>query len=1228
MKIKLKLTLFGIVFMLSSLSAVGVAFNGTLKLSQGIESVSYYANHSLDEVGDNFTRAVIVVHGVDRNALEYYQTIATIAQNEGEYNNTLIIAPHFKIDTDEASANELQWLSPGGWKSGSKSATKAGLSRVSSFTVMDELIEHLMNKGLFTNLKEIVLTGHSAGGQYTHRYSATTQLAIDKEKFSLRYVIANPATYMYLDAKRPTVNGFQELSSEAIATCPRFNNYKYGLNNPYSYLSSLSAEEIKTQYFNREVIYLLGTEDTAITALSTSGCEAELQGLNRYERGLNYWNYINTFPTSNNHLLFKVEGVGHTRTGIYSSANGIKALFTTTTQTSKLSNYIKNSGAEEGIVGWTTFGGGAEIQSSTIKAHSGTHSFLSENRTQFYHGPSTNIKPLVDNTTLISGKRYTASVWVYHHEATAKKLYLNIKQVDGSGTSYNGLENELVPPNQWVKIVKHFILDVDSTLNGLDMYVVSASGETFDFYTDDFFLGELENYTPPSSSTANAFIKASGKNLLLGSSEINLKGINVTVPVDADDTAQDIWDVKSVSLKDFKNIKSLGFNAIRLHMNYKIFEDDSRIGEYKEDGWHWLDRAIAYAKEAGVYLLLDMHAGQGGYQSDKSKGFSAFWDGVGTAPYTSNQERLLNLWGAIATRYKHETTILGYDLLNEPRPNDSEEWLSYAEQLIAKIRTKDNNHLIVLEVPFISGYTMRTVSDSNVMYDSHTYAIWEYSIQYSAHYGTEGQRWGAYSNTNPLYVNGSWNVVWQPKDGGTPPANSTAYNKDFLEAILVDDILEFANNNNVPVNVGEFGSVVETFQNDVGALELTKDTYSIFSGANRYGMKLNSFYFTYQSGVFGLYGNWQGFQVDEANVNKVLKGLFLGGVDTNDSTNDNIDNGDGTNDEDTILPVITLIGESTVTINVGESYSDEGAIANDDVDGNITADILTLNEVDINVANTYVITYNVRDSSANNAIQVTRTVIVNENNPVVEVDETDLKLEFTWGNYPSVPVIGRAHKFVAKIYNISEVASLETKLNIQLPAGATLHKGRGCQLNDDEISITCDVGKISGNRRRTRSIYLLLSEGGNVEVNAKVLSATNESRKDNNTGRVNINVSEDSDLSVTVRKVGKARIGQALGIKVRTKNKGPAFAKEVTTVFAIPENADFISTSSTACTFKADWDEVYCEWDILNNRERRTVYIYIRPLEGTLISLESETDSDNNDPILENNFFSKTINIR
>ena len=79
---------------------------------------------------------------------------------------------------------------------------------------------------------------------------------------------------------------------------------------------------------------------------------------------------------------------------------------------------------------------------------------------------------------------------------------------------------------------------------------------------------------------------------------------------------------------------------------------------------------------------------------------------------------------------------------------------------------------------------------------------------------------------------------------------------------------------------------------------------------------------------------------------------------------------------DTTPPVITLLGAPHVILYQGQTYTDTGATASDNIDGNITGSIVTVNPVDTSTIGTYTVTYNVSDSSSNAAIQVSRTVDV------------------------------------------------------------------------------------------------------------------------------------------------------------------------------------------------------------------------------------------------------------
>ena len=79
---------------------------------------------------------------------------------------------------------------------------------------------------------------------------------------------------------------------------------------------------------------------------------------------------------------------------------------------------------------------------------------------------------------------------------------------------------------------------------------------------------------------------------------------------------------------------------------------------------------------------------------------------------------------------------------------------------------------------------------------------------------------------------------------------------------------------------------------------------------------------------------------------------------------------------DTTAPVISLVGNAVVSLELGTAYSDAGATATDTKDGTVTSSITTVSDVDVNTVGTYTVTYNVADVAGNTATQVTRTVNV------------------------------------------------------------------------------------------------------------------------------------------------------------------------------------------------------------------------------------------------------------
>src|SRR3989440_11969890 len=148
-----------------------------------------------------------------------------------------------------------------------------------------------------------------------------------------------------------------------------------------------------------------------------------------------------------------------------------------------------------------------------------------------------------------------------------------------------------------------------------------------------------------------------------------------------------------VTREDIALLHRAGFNAIRVPLHYSLFESDDA------EGFKLLDRLILWCRAEGLYVILDLHAapgGQTGANIDDSAGYPWLYQ----SPL--EQEHLIAIWRRLATHYRDEPAVLGYDLLNEPIPhfprlaplNLSLEPLY--KKLSGEIRKVDAHHILFL----------------------------------------------------------------------------------------------------------------------------------------------------------------------------------------------------------------------------------------------------------------------------------------------------------------------------------------------------------------------------------------------------------------------------------------------------------------------------------------------------------------------------------------------------
>ena len=272
---------------------------------------------------------------------------------------------------------------------------------------------------------------------------------------------------------------------------------------------------------------------------------------------------------------------------------------------------------------------------------------------------------------------------------------------------------------------------------------------------------------------------------------------------------------------DYATIASWGFNAVRLPISWENLEP--RAGVYNDSYLRLVDQDVAWAKQYGIYIVLDMHqmcwssqftycngrfsAGfpkwaVSGY-SDNESGMQLmihdFYYGLGpngTAPSPSNpsmQQRFFAVWKHVASRYSNDSAIAGYDVLNEPVALFNDWWL-------------DNNFGSTLLPSFYTNVidAIRSVDPSHI-------CLWEDFDLNSDQYGVVPPR--------P-------NIVYSPH---YPQSCCSSYEGASALTANIQKIVSLSQKWNVPVFIGEWGmradaSGVVQYINDSLSLY---DTYSI-----------------------------------------------------------------------------------------------------------------------------------------------------------------------------------------------------------------------------------------------------------------------------------------------------------------------------------------------------------------------------------------------------------------
>lgn len=200
------------------------------------------------------------------------------------------------------------------------------------------------------------------------------------------------------------------------------------------------------------------------------------------------------------------------------------------------------------------------------------------------------------------------------------------------------------------------------------------------------------------------------------------------------DFAREFWQAfkdNYITEADIAYIKQTGANTIRLPFNYKLFTREDYMGKNDEtEGFKQMDKVIDWCRKYDLHLILDMHdcpGGQTGDNIDNGHGYPWLFENE------SSQQLFCQIWQKIASRYKDEPVILGYELMNEPIATMFSDSLRAAlnakleplyKRATKAIREVDQNHIILLGGAQWNG-NFEPFSDwkfdNKIMYTCHRY---------------------------------------------------------------------------------------------------------------------------------------------------------------------------------------------------------------------------------------------------------------------------------------------------------------------------------------------------------------------------------------------------------------------------------------------------------------------------------------------------------------------------
>lgn len=284
------------------------------------------------------------------------------------------------------------------------------------------------------------------------------------------------------------------------------------------------------------------------------------------------------------------------------------------------------------------------------------------------------------------------------------------------------------------------------------------------------------------------------------------RGVNISHWLSQSGGRHGVAQAEYFTEKDVALLAEKGFDHIRIPV------EEAELWDYRDekykDAFILLHKAIGWCKQYKMRAIIDMHILRSHHFNAKGK---SLWE------ESASQERFLQCWRDLSAELKqYPTSLVAYELLNEPVADSASQWNDLLAKGIAVIRELEPKRVIIIGSNHYESYTTFPTlkvpeGDKRLILSFHYYNPF-----YFTHYKAS---WTAHKDySGPVHYPGA---TISPKEIAQQPATIrnllAGSTEEYDESVIEQQIMtavKVARKYKLPLYCGEWGCLNSVYRKD------------------------------------------------------------------------------------------------------------------------------------------------------------------------------------------------------------------------------------------------------------------------------------------------------------------------------------------------------------------------------------------------------------------------------